>query len=254
MKSSAKSAAGGKRSKNLQSRSNEGQKMKSKDLPVKAIIPSRKEPISQRAFRAFEEIGRNLKKTVEIASTNTLKMKRDLKAYFSSDFEVLLLRMTSPTDKRTTEYDLERFLATTETFVRNMDLVSESNPYRITLRKLWNKVTESDGRTKFKALILIHTLLKYSAPDDAMIYKKLVAKMTKESIKKSDCNYFDLMDALVFTTDTDHYRNYVEKYGEYVLKRAKTFTGSFEEMKLIGYGLRTEDICAQVSASYSLTS
>lgn len=210
------------------------------------IIPIKKEPLSAKAIRGVNLIGQSLQKTAETAVQSAVRVKRDIKSYFSSDFEVLLLRMTRPDDTRPDSLDVDRFLATTETFVRNMDMTSQSNPYRVTLRKLWTKTAESDGRTVLKSLYLMHTLFRYSQPEDALIFKNLLNKMSKETCKKSESKYFDIIRARSSHPKTTFFEDFITRYNSYVLKRAKAFTSSFEEMKLIGRGMRTEDICAQV--------
>ena len=90
---------------------------------------------------------------------------------FSSDYESLLLKMTAPTDSRVNNNDLEQFLATIETFVRNMDVTSQSNPYRVTLRKLWTKMSEPDGRSALKGLFIMHAMLRYAQVEDAIVFK-----------------------------------------------------------------------------------
>ena len=52
-----------------------------------------------------------------------------------------------------------------------MDLYSSSNPYRVTLRKLWAKMCERDWRTVVKAVYMFHQLLAQVEPEDAVIFK-----------------------------------------------------------------------------------
>ena len=78
-----------------------------------------------------------------LSTKEATKMQRDLKAYFSSDFENLLLKMTKPDEYRPLNTDVNRFVATVESFVRNLDCEEEENPYRVTLRKLWSKMQEN---------------------------------------------------------------------------------------------------------------
>ena len=233
-----------------------------------------------------------LKSSADIALKSTQNIKRGFKSYFSSDFEALILRLTNPNDSRPPNEDVERIIATVSTFVRNVDLTSESNPYRVTLRKLWTKMAEPDARTILKALLILHNLLRSSDPEDSVIFKTLMAKMSKEFCKKTDSLYFDpekmfavfkeedihvssiqqktslgkksarLINRKSSTRkkdafgkrltkkkageDTKNLVGLVGRYAAYVLRRARTFTSSFEEMKLIAHGMRTEDICAQM--------
>lgn len=170
----------------------------------------------------------------------------------SSDFEALLLRMTTPDDSRPDDNDVDRFMATIETFARDMDFKSETNPYRVTLRKLWHKMQETDGRTILKSFFLLHTLLRYSQPEDALIFKTLLTKMMKERCKKTKVKYFDLGKIKRFSAETAHLSDFTQRYGAFVIKRAKTFTSSWEEMKLIAHGMRTDDVCAQMLKAYKV--
>lgn len=146
------------------------------------------------------------------------------------------------------ENHLERFLATIETFVRNLDVTSTSNPYRVTLRKLWSKMAETDGRTVLKGTFLLHAVLRYTQPEDTVIFKALISKMSREDCRKTRCKYFDFSrEHKRISAESAHLEDFIERYQIYVMKRAKTFTSSFEEMKLIAHGMKTEDICAQVS-------
>ena len=133
--------------------------------------------------------------------------------------------MTAPTNTKPDEDDVERFVATVETFVRNMDVTSQSNPYRVTLRKLWTKAAEPDGRTVLKAQYLLHILLRNTSPEDAIIFKTLLNKMMRETCKKpGNCKYFDMNKLTSVSADTMELQDFIERYSTYVFQRAKTFT------------------------------
>lgn len=216
----------------------------------RAIVPVRKESIASKAFKGITVLKSSFKSSAGAALSSTSKVQRQFKSYFSSDFEVLLLRMTTPDDLRLAEDDLERFIATIETFVRNMDVTSQSNPYRVTLRKIWSKAAEIDGKTVLKAQFLLHTLLRGTTPEDSLIFKTLLKKMLREKCKKTKSKYFDITKISTVSLETKHLKDFITRYSIYIFQRAKTFTSGFEEMKLIGDGMRTEDICAQVRISY----
>ncbi|EKU22106.1 c2h2 zinc-finger protein, partial [Nannochloropsis gaditana CCMP526] len=172
------------------------------------------------------------------------KMTRELKEYFSGDFESMLLKATRPDDARPPPEFIGAILDATATFHRDEDLTAGSNPYRVTLRKLWAKMAERDWRTVAKALYLFHVLLRECEPDDVRIYKKVFAKMSREGCKKSRSRYFDA-GAISAVDVMDgagvggagaclDRRDFIARYSKYVLQRAKTFTSKFEEMKVIG--------------------
>jgi len=45
-------------------------------------------------------------------------------------------------------------------FIRDEDVTSSNNHFRVTLRKLWAKMAERDWRTVLKALLLFHILFR----------------------------------------------------------------------------------------------
>ena len=199
----------------------------------KPILPQPKESLLSKAKKSWDQVSRTV-----------LTAQRDLKAYFSSDFEALLLKLTEPDDLRPSPDDLNRVIATIETFVRNLDTSDLTNPYRVTLHKLWAKMVETDVRSRIKAVYLLHTILRYTEPDDAVIFKTIMQKMSKEFSKKSRSKYFD--NTQIVNIHDDHLHYFLSSYSTYVLKRSRAFTSSFEELGLISKDMRTEDICAQV--------
>ena len=245
--SDLKRKGSGASAKGKQNSKDNEKKISSKSTKTRRVIlPSKKESFTSKAARGIKDLKFSLKSSAEAALSSSGKVQRQLKSYFSSDFEVLLLRMTAPDNARSADDDLERFVETIETFVRNMDVTSQSNPYRVTLRKIWTKAAETDGRTVLKAQFLLHTLLRGTTPEDSLIFKTLLKKMLREKCKKTKSRYFDIAKISTISTDTDYLKDYITRYSVYVFQRAKTFTSCFEEMKLIGTGMRPEDICAQV--------
>lgn len=202
---------------------------KSRRPKRKAIIPIRKEPLSAKFLKRVQFVSANVAESAKAIAATANMARRDLKAYFSSDFEVLLLRLTTPNDFSSTKKDKAIFLETIDSFARNMDTTDESNPYRVTLRKLWAKLAEPDARTKLKSLQLLHMLLRFSQPEDAVIYKMLLAKMQRQACKKTKSKYFDserLQSNVLL--ETQHLSDFVARYENFVMKRAKTFTSRFE--------------------------
>jgi len=222
--------------------SSEKKSMKNKKKRSKkrsVIVPLRKQSFAEKATRSVEQISSLLAK-----QTSTLS--RDIKTYFSSDFEVLLLRMTRPDDDRSKNTDVAKFLATIESFVRDLDEKRVDNPYRVTLRKLWSKLTEEDGRTVGKALFLLHTLLRYCEPEDVLIFKTLIQKMKKEKCSKALVKMFNADKVRATNAETAHLSPFLARYFSFIMKRSHAFTSSFEEMKMIDYGMEARDICAQL--------
>lgn len=200
----------------------------------KPIVPQPKTSILNQAMKGWGDV-------LEAVSVKT----RDLKAYFSSDFEALLLKLTQPDATRPSSDEMNQVIATIESFARNMDVADVANPYRVTLHKLWSKMTEPSVWTKLKALLILHSILRYTEPEDAIIFKALLAKMTKEHCTKSASKYFDL--SKVHVSDREEgAADFLRSYSAYVMKRSRAFTAQFEEIKVINKDMRTEDICAQL--------
>lgn len=223
-------------------------------LPGKVlVIPAKKEKLIEKAVKGIFSASEKALEVVESLAQTAARVNRNIKEYFSSDFEVLLLRMTSPSDDMTTAVDLERFLATTQSFIHNDDVISESNTYRVTLRKIWAKIGEPDSRTSLKALYMLHTLLKYSKPADGTIYRKLYNKMMKEYASKSKTKYFEMMNIgkiwSVSNADADveQLQKFHSTYAAYIACRGKDFTSSFEELKGVDFGRKVKDVCTLVS-------
>ena len=72
-------------------------------------------------------------------------------------------------------------------------------------------------------------------------------KMTREFCKKTKSKYFETPKLdMRLSAETMHLGDFIPRYAEYVFKRAKVFTSSFEEVRMVAHGMKTEDICAMV--------
>ena len=211
----------------------------------KAVLPV-KQSFAKQAASAAKQLERAVRKTGSAAVSTSLRLRRELKQYFSSDFEVLLLKLTKPSDVRPVDADVDRFLNTIEEFVRDLDTTNPSNPYRVTLHKLWTKTSERSGYTVLKALFLLHTLLRYTQPEDAMIFKKVLLRMTREQCPRLGTRHWDAAAMATVDAETAHLSDFISRYAHYLAKRGRTFTASFEEMKLLHVGMRPEDVAAQM--------
>jgi hypothetical protein len=129
------------------------------------------------ASKAFQSVSKVLQSSANKALSATALLSRNLKIHLSSNFEVLLLKMTFPNDEMIHSKDIQKYLATIKSFVPNKNLYADNNPYRVTLRKLWKKMVEKDARTKLKALYLLHLLSMSTEPDDNRIFRALVERM-----------------------------------------------------------------------------
>ena len=225
------------------------------------ILPSKKESISRKIWNGLTYLGGEVVRASSTVVSSAARMNRDATAYFSSDFEVLLLDMTSPTDEMIDPVDMDRFLATTKSFVRNDDVVSQSNTYRTTLRKLWAKISEQDNRTILKAVHIFHKLCRLSHPLDGVIYQKLVLRMNREYSKRSRSKHFCKLlplkkkslstpfipAAAAPTHQLELDERFVANYYAYVVMRAKLCVSRFEEIRNIS--LRSDPTRALLTVS-----
>lgn len=124
------------------------------------------------------------------SSLSASRLLRSAKGFFSSDYENLLLEATAPNEERPDPMLVERILATVGTFARSVADTS-TNPYRVTLRKLWTKMMEKDWRTAIKALFVLHFLLAAVEPEDGVVFRTILQLMSKETCRKTGVNYFD---------------------------------------------------------------
>lgn len=214
------------------------------------VVPAKKEGLVTTAKKSFRKMSNHLLETAKTVSKTASLLNRDIKAYFSSDFEVLLLRMTAPTDVKTSPVDVSRFIATTDTFIYNSDILSESNTYRVTLRKLWAKIAEKDVRTSLKALHLLHTLLVNSKPRSAALYQKLVHKMRKQFDQKTRTKYFDAKilqrDAVAVSEEDRPLIVFAQAFFRYILARSENYTADFDELSAVGYKAKVKTVIAEV--------
>lgn len=248
-----------------------------KRAPSKSIIPVKRATAADKLSRSASLLQEYISHSTSMALSSVDNLRRDMKVFFASDYENLLLRLTRPNESRPLQADLERFLATTASFVRDFDLIDSNNPYRVTLRKLWRKLIESDPLTNIKAEYLLLSLIRNSEPEDALIYRKLFLKMSQEVDKKSGCQFFDWVGAksslsgkkvllakensrslklsknkiskkelAITSSPKDWTTKFAQSFFQYITLRMKCFTSDFQEMKVISLQMRAEDICAQV--------
>jgi hypothetical protein len=211
----------------------------------KIIIPVRKESLSAKLGTVAANIHSNLRQHATKTLASITKVNRMVKTYFSSDFEQLLLHLTEPIDRMPKENELTSFIETLQSFSSNVNLKSKDNPYRVTLHKLWKKITENEYQTKLKALYLFHILLKSSKIRDGQVFQKQLFQMMKEQCpnnptKAQSSKYFN-------SKITPSNSLFLTPYYKYLLLRGILFTCSFEELKEISYKFDINENCISVS-------
>lgn len=201
------------------------------------ILPTVKVPLSIKFTKGFEKLKKTIIAKGEDVLMTTKLLQRELKAYFSSDFETLLLSLTRPDEKCPQEIELDKVVQTIESFHFKTTYIDDENPYRITLHKIWCK-TEEDERSCLKAWFILHTILRCVSPPQGKMLKKWMVKLSKEICPKTDSRYFDTKKLI------KRQIGLVGRYGVYCIQRGRQFTSSFIELELIGKEKRPSIVCS----------
>eukprot|EP00981_Chlorochromonas_danica_P008597 scaffold2237_cov175-Ochromonas_danica.AAC.19 len=199
----------------------------------KVIIPVKKEAFSSKVMKSMDVLKEALETTSASARTSLYALNRNLKAYFASDFEALLLDLTTPTASPPDDQDLDRYLATLDCFSPDSDLRDPDNAYRVTLRKLEAKFMEPNQYSALKASFLLHLLLRHVSEEDSEVYHTLILRMLREKKKKGQGRYFHLSQAKWRKEESED-QDFILNYATFVLQRAKAFTGDFRELQAVG--------------------
>jgi hypothetical protein len=78
-------------------------------------------------------------------------------------------------------------------------------------------MSERDWRTKLKALYLLHTILRYTPPEDGVIFRALLEKMSREQCAKTGGLYFSAQ-RIPADVEGNIFNNFMSHYAGYVLK------------------------------------
>ena len=148
------------------------------DIPGRnAIIPTRKVSMQDRLSKSVAKVSSSLDQSKSFTKSTSNFFKRTFKLYSSSNFEKLILKMTTPDSYRILDEDMSSFLATVDSFKKSKNYSSKNNPFRVTLRKLWTKILEQNKNTTFKALYILHSLLRETDIENSLIFHSLLRKM-----------------------------------------------------------------------------
>lgn len=181
----------------------------------------------------------SLRAARDTASSLSTKVVREVKGLTSSELEQVMLKATRPDDAPVKGKHVERLVGVTYQISGKYDI------YDAVLRKLWNKLTEPDARTKMKALYVLHRFSSDGAPDHRAALKARLRELrrTRDPKSKTKERYFNSKRLTVDEEEQDHehetgddkekarrYAAYLERYGRYVLLRAQCFGGPFVEI------------------------
>lgn len=166
---------------------------------------------------------------------------REVKGLTSSELEQVMLKATRPDETPVKTKHVERLVGVTYQISGKYDI------YDAVLRKLWNKMAEKDIRTKLKSVYILHRFAVDGGPDhqEALKQRLRALRKTKDPKRASSgggggrggggsTRYFDSKVLLGVDDDPDNqgYRAFLSRYAHYVLTRAQTFGGIFNEISL----------------------
>lgn len=151
---------------------------------------------------------------------------REVKGLTSSELEQVMLKATRPDDTPVKGKHSERLVGVTYQISGRYDI------YDSVLRKLWNKMTESDWRTKIKSLYILHRFSSDGAPDHQAALKARLRELRRTKDPKRKEKYFNSKQLLTCdaTPENTKYRAFLSRYAHYVLLRAQCFGGMFSEI------------------------
>mmetsp|Transcript_22769 Transcript_22769/g.48230 ORF Transcript_22769/g.48230 Transcript_22769/m.48230 type:complete len:672 (-) Transcript_22769:137-2152(-) len=154
---------------------------------------------------------------------------REVKGLTSSELEQVMLKATRPDDAPVKTKHVERLVGVTYQISGKYDI------YDAVLRKLWNKMAEKDLRTKMKSVYVLHRFSIDGGPDHQEALKQRLRALRKtKDPKRKGSRYFD-SKILMGVDDTPEHqgtRAFLSRYAHYVLTRAQTFGGVFNEISL----------------------
>merc|ERR1719310_908667 len=172
----------------------------------------------------------------EKTSALSSNLYREVKGLTSSELEQVMLKSTRPDDEPVKSKHVERLVGVTYQISGKYDI------YDAVLRKLWNKMAERDIRTKLKSVYVLHRFsVDGGAEHQEALKQRLRALRKTKDPKRSgggsrgaSTRYFDSKVLIGPDNDPDNsgYRAFLSRYAHYVLTRAQTFGGVFNEISL----------------------
>ncbi|KAL9183501.1 hypothetical protein ACHAXT_004357 [Thalassiosira profunda] len=170
-------------------------------------------------------------KTSQLSSN----LYREVKGLTSSELEQVMLKATRPDETPVKSKHVERLVGVTYQISGKYDI------YDAVLRKLWNKMAEKDMRTKLKSVYVLHRFSVDGGTDHQEALKQRLRALRKTKDPKRSgggsrggTRYFDSKVLIGPDTDPENagFRAFLSRYAHYVLTRAQTFGGIFNEISL----------------------
>jgi len=170
----------------------------------------------------------------EKTSALSSNIYREVKGLTSSELEQVMLKATRPDETPVKTKHVERLVGVTYQISGKYDI------YDAVLRKLWNKMAEKDMRTKLKSVYVLHRFAVDGGPEhqEALKQRLRALRKTKDPKRSSGgrggTRYFDSKVLIGQDTDPENsgFRAFLSRYAHYVLTRAQTFGGVFNEISL----------------------
>lgn len=164
-------------------------------------------------------------KTTSLSSN----LYREVKGLTSSELEQVMLKSTRPDDTPVKSKHVERLVGVTYQISGKYDI------YDAVLRKLWNKMAEKDLRTKMKSVYVLHRFSVDGGPEHQEALKQRLRALRKtKDPKRAGSRYFDskVLMGVDPSPENQGFRAFLSRYAHYVLTRAQTFGGVFNEISL----------------------
>jgi len=164
-------------------------------------------------------------KTTSLSSN----LYREVKGLTSSELEQVMLKSTRPDDTPVKSKHVERLVGVTYQISGKYDI------YDAVLRKLWNKMAEKDLRTKMKSVYVLHRFSVDGGPEHQEALKQRLRALRKtKDPKRAGSRYFDskVLMGVDPSPENQGFRAFLSRYAHYVLTRAQTFGGIFNEISL----------------------
>lgn len=170
----------------------------------------------------------------EKTSALSSNIYREVKGLTSSELEQVMLKATRPDEAPVKTKHVERLVGVTYQISGKYDI------YDAVLRKLWNKMAEKDMRTKLKSVYVLHRFAVDGGKDHQEALKQRLRALRKTKDPKRSTGgrggtrYFDSKVLIGEDKDpeTAGARAFLSRYAHYVLTRAQTFGGIFNEISL----------------------
>ena len=163
----------------------------------------------------------------QTTSSLSSNLYREVKGLTSSELEQVMLKATRPDDTPVKGKHVERLVGVSYQISGRYDL------YDAVLRKLWSKMAERDWRTTIKAVYILHRFAADGAPEHAAALKARLRELrrTRDPKHKGD-KYFNSKQLLAGDANPDNiqFRAFLSRYAHYVLLRAQSFGGMFDEI------------------------